>query len=393
MLFKQYSLANNEDSTVQNLKSASKNAIKVFSLTPCKDSPNSTTERNKNMPNKEPLIFISHCSEDKVYSDQLIALLQRMQVPNDRIFSFSSPGHGIPLEQDIYHTLKQKLSYEQPVFVVFLLSKNFYNSPDCLNEMGAAWIASKKQIGILLPNFEFKQIRGVVERSKIHMEIGDKSRINDLKSMLEEFFLVSLVSGNPWEKMRDDFIDAIKNISASFLPENGVAKDGASFLPVIHNTVLSSASNSIINLNDATVFHSPENCNTESLCIVGKDEGRCLVAFDFTVEDVPKQAGIAFRLRAADWTEIYKTHRLQFNIMSNNEGTLLLEVKSGKNRNVRYSYRFNLKKENHKIPLAEVFSHISDLQRMKELVFLFKPSLIKAPGQVEIANTQLVAID
>lgn len=164
---------------------------------------------------RKPLVFISHCEEDKAYSDKLIALFQRTGLPNDLIFSYSSPGHGIPMGGEIYKELKERLSPSNRVFVLYLLTENFYASPDCLNEMGAAWITSQKQLGILIPPFEYKDVRGAIGKSTIHMNINRDANLNELRDEIETFCGVSLVSGNPWETMRNQFIADIESLIAT----------------------------------------------------------------------------------------------------------------------------------------------------------------------------------
>ena len=40
-----------------------------------------------------------------------------------------------------------------------MLSKNYYNSPACLNEMGAAWVLKSDYQSILIPPFDFENIK------------------------------------------------------------------------------------------------------------------------------------------------------------------------------------------------------------------------------------------
>lgn len=166
------------------------------------------TKGRHEMQTQKPLVFISHCDEDVFYSDKLVELFQKMQVPDDCIFSYSSSGHKIPLGKDIYETLKEKLDYGQKVLVIFILSNEFYKSADCLNEMGAAWIASQERIAMLVPEFDFTQVKGVIGKNKIHMKVAERDRLNELKDRLTDFFALNSINQNSWEKMRDDYIAA-----------------------------------------------------------------------------------------------------------------------------------------------------------------------------------------
>lgn len=58
--------------------------------------------------------------------------------------------------------------------VVFMLSKNYYESVACLNEMGATWVLQKQYQTILLPEFDFKDIVGAINLRDISFKLDDK---------------------------------------------------------------------------------------------------------------------------------------------------------------------------------------------------------------------------
>lgn len=87
---------------------------------------------------KQPKIFISHSSKDKNYTDMLVDLLEDMGLRENQIFCSSVPGCDIPLGKNIFDDILSQFHYNE-LHVIFVLSENFYNSPVCLNEMGAAW--------------------------------------------------------------------------------------------------------------------------------------------------------------------------------------------------------------------------------------------------------------
>jgi len=127
-------------------------------------------------------IFISHASNDRGYVKELVNLLTPLNVPN--IICSSLHGYHIPNDVDIYEYLAQNLNRKGRV--VFLLSKNYYDSAACLNEMGACWILNKNYTTILTPNFEFEEITGAVNPNQMSFKINDEDRlcefIEDLKS-------------------------------------------------------------------------------------------------------------------------------------------------------------------------------------------------------------------
>ena len=54
-----------------------------------------------------------------------------------------------------------------------MLSDNYYKSPACLNEMGAAWVLKKEYRSILLPGFDYKEIEGAINPRKIGIKLDD----------------------------------------------------------------------------------------------------------------------------------------------------------------------------------------------------------------------------
>lgn len=164
----------------------------------------------------KPKIFISHASSDLKYVEPFVELLADIGLTNDNLFCSSVPDYAIPLNQDIYDYLAS-LFCNYKLYVVFMLSNNYYESPVCLNEMGAAWVLKSEYTSILLPRFEYREIKGAVNPNKIGMKLDDeeellKKRLGELKNLISKEFGIS-VPDMRWEKKRNDFIEVIKSIS------------------------------------------------------------------------------------------------------------------------------------------------------------------------------------
>jgi hypothetical protein len=153
-------------------------------------------------------IFISHSSLDKEIVEQLINLLENIGVPSEKIFCSSFEGYGIKLGADFLHTIKEELNKD--VLVLFVLSKNFYNSPVCLCEMGATWVKTNEHIPILIPPFEYSEIKGVIPNTQ-GMKINEKLKLNLLKDKIEDFLSISSQNHSSWERKRDFFLKTITN--------------------------------------------------------------------------------------------------------------------------------------------------------------------------------------
>lgn len=204
---KNYDERENFNRLKSSLKVIEKNIDKYFP-----DEKSIESEITKAM---KPKIFISHSSKDVKYVEPIVELLADIGMTNDNLFCSSIPDYGIPLNQDIYEYLSSLFS-ENELYVIFVLSSNYYGSPACLNEMGAAWVLKNEYTSILLPKFEYQEIDGAVNPNKIGMKLDDddellKKRLGELKDIISEKFSIS-VPDMRWEKKRNDFINTIRNI-------------------------------------------------------------------------------------------------------------------------------------------------------------------------------------
>jgi len=155
-------------------------------------------------------IFISHATKDKEMVEELIDLLETIGINSTQIFCSSFEGYGIPLGKDFLETIKQELSAE--VLVLFVITKNFYESKVCLCEMGAAWALSKGHIPIVVPPLSYSDIQGVIPLTQ-GMLINDVPKLNSLKEKLEnDFSFEQKIGLNNWERKRDRFVNNINKL-------------------------------------------------------------------------------------------------------------------------------------------------------------------------------------
>lgn len=174
---------------------------------------NDNDKGEQTMPQKSPKVFISHSSQDKDYVSCLVDLLEDIGLTQEQLFCSSIPGYGIPLDEDIYDYLKQQFQ-EHNLHVILVLSDNYYQSVACMNEMGAAWILQNKYTTILLPGFEFKEVKGAINPRKIGLKLdGDltevKEKLGQLKDTLSQEFGLAPISDVRWERKRDAFISIV----------------------------------------------------------------------------------------------------------------------------------------------------------------------------------------
>lgn len=157
--------------------------------------------------NKMKEIFISHSSLDAKYVEKIIDILEIIGVPSDKIFCSSFEGYGVRLGNDFLQDIRKRLNSQ--VLVVFVLSENFYSSVVSLCEMGATWVKTNSHIPILIPPFDYKDVKGVIPTSN-GMKINEKPKYNSLKTLVEEFLDLQPINNSVWERKRDNILKELK---------------------------------------------------------------------------------------------------------------------------------------------------------------------------------------
>ena len=186
--------------------------------------PSITKEMHNTTQDKPHKLFISHSSKDKAYMKALTEMLEDIGMPDESFVCTSIPGHGIPGGTKIFDWLRdQFLSCH--LRVLFALSHNYYESAPCLNEMGAAWVTKATDTLLLLPGFSTNDIKGCIDSQKmgICFSTSDdelKHRLNEFKdTLLYEHKLPNITQAR-WERHRDKFIAAVRNVAEEELEES-----------------------------------------------------------------------------------------------------------------------------------------------------------------------------
>jgi len=157
-------------------------------------------------------VFISHASKDAEIVEEMIEILEYVGLDSNQIFCTSFEGYGIELGENFLDSIKGELSSDS--LVIFILSKNFYESAVCLCEMGATWVLAKEHIPVLIPPLDFSDIKGVIPLSQ-GFKINEPLKLNLFKEKIEKIFsLQNTVSMSTWERKRDRVLSRIeKNIA------------------------------------------------------------------------------------------------------------------------------------------------------------------------------------
>lgn len=155
-------------------------------------------------------IFISHASKDAEVVEEIIELLEAIGVESNQIFCTSFEGYGIELGENFLDAIKSELSSDS--MVLFVLSNNFYSSPVCMCEMGAAWVLSKEHIPLVVPPFSYSDVKGVLPLTQ-GMILTDAMKLNSFKEKIESTFkITNKLSFSTWERKRDRVCNRLEKV-------------------------------------------------------------------------------------------------------------------------------------------------------------------------------------
>lgn len=200
------------------------NAGEVFSEEELYNRITNSINKKEMVENKANKLFISHSSNDKEYVEALAELLESIGMTDDSFVCTSVPGHGVPGGERIFDWLrKQFIQYN--LRVLFVLSHNYYESEPSLNEMGAAWVMKTTYTLMLLPGFQFSDIRGCIDSTEMGISFNSdegelKHRLNELKNTLVSEYGLPGITDIRWERQRDKFIKTVKDIATNNTPES-----------------------------------------------------------------------------------------------------------------------------------------------------------------------------
>ena len=163
-------------------------------------------------------VFVSHSSGDVGYVKAIVELLEDIGLGEGEIFCSSVDAYKIPLGKSIYDYLAEQFQ-NYNLHVLFVLSKNYYDSVASLNEMGAAWVLKHRYDAILLPGMQFEDVRGCIDKNQISIKLDSEEeelqhRLNEFqKNVVEEFSKPNL-NMSKWERNRAEFLHKVRALMA-----------------------------------------------------------------------------------------------------------------------------------------------------------------------------------
>lgn len=166
---------------------------------------------------KSPKIFISHSTNDVAIVEKLVTMLEQIGVKQSQLFCSSIAGYGIPQGAgDLYNYIRNEMSNDN-LFVIMMLSPNYYSSPVCLNEMGATWVKQSAYQSILLPGFRYSEIKGAVNPRDMSFSLADRENrnlaLNEFKNRIIAHLGLADIDHSLWERFRDKFTEEVDKLT------------------------------------------------------------------------------------------------------------------------------------------------------------------------------------
>lgn len=309
-------------------------------------------------------LFLSHSSKDQLIANAFVDFMYSIGLTENDVFCSSDSSSQIPLHTNIYDYLNGLLSNDE-LYVVFFLSDNYYASPICLNEMGAAWLKRSKSLNFLLPGFDFNDIQGVANNNHIGIKLGVKSdeifaSFNNFRDDLEQLFNIK-ISNNRWEKERNKFLDVTIQNSRVF------------------NMALS----------QSYCVGDLENYGCKIIKLES-NQNKITAQIDFNETD-SKLSSIVIFMDSHNFINHYTNKRnLCFDIYANNNGISEIQIEMHLD-NVDMSVDIPIKADitNYKIPLSQFCDALTPWKRVSEIAFLIHKRKVSSPVKIVIENLRL----
>ncbi len=316
-----------------------------------------------------PKIFISHAYKDKLLVNAFVNMLTKAGVPESQIVCSSTPGTQLNAGSNLYSELRKELTNDN-VYVIFMLSENFYASPVCLNEMGAVWIRGSKCQVILLPGFSFEEMKGVIREKSligIALDTYDEAtvdRFNQLRGdLVKHEFTLSL---DKWNIAMVAFFSAVECYKKQLAGEV------------------------TLDMTDVKCYCIDDTKNDGCQVIEGKSSKAMtttVVDFDKTTS---KLCSVVYRIEQKNWTS-----------MDKNKKSLCFEAYANI-QELRVEVELHLADREEQVPIvltggAQSFcitlSHFTSStcawKEVKEVCFLFRKEYINDKTTVVIENLRL----
>lgn len=309
-------------------------------------------------------LFLSHSSQDIKIVEAFVDFMYKIGLTEKDIVCTSVATTKIPVTMDIFEYLNTLLS-EEHIYVIFFLSDNYYSSPVCLNEMGAAWIKRSGSLNLLLPGFNFDDIRGVVNKNQVAIKLGacdgmTKASFNDYKAILENIFNLN-IPYTRWELARDEFLNT-----------------------------------SIENVRRFNMAFSRSYCindlENDGCVISRKESNRNIIkaAIDFDKTESKLSSIVVFSSKRDFTSHFINRKNICFEAYADEEISCVdVEIRLKGNLDMPYEIMLSTDEKEYKLPLSQFCDELIYWSNVSEIKFVFHRKKVTQKGNIVIKNLRV----
>jgi hypothetical protein len=184
-------------------------------------------------------IFLSHAVADKALVSAVINLLETgIGVPVDSIFCTSFDEQGIPAGEDFAPYMRKELSDKADV-VIAIVTPQYYASPFCMCETGAAWAMQKKFIPLLAEPVDYDDLRGALY-GKQGVPLNSEKKLDAMRDELDKLFPGGKVAR--WNNKKGEFLNNLPALLKALKPVGTISQGEADKLQAERDAARTEAS-------------------------------------------------------------------------------------------------------------------------------------------------------
>ena len=151
-------------------------------------------------------IFVSHCSKDSAIVEKFVDGLVGLGIDSSQIFYTSGFQTGVRPGLDIPIEVKKKLKDSK--IIMLMLSQNYYSSPYCMNEAGAAWIMNDCKVVIpILMGLQYGEMVGFIGPNTSAIDGSNPSELQKVITILQDS---NIINNSKFTTKFDEFANGIK---------------------------------------------------------------------------------------------------------------------------------------------------------------------------------------
>ena len=152
-------------------------------------------------------VFVSHSSDNREIVGHFVQLILQLgiEIPAPQIFYSSSVDSRQRPRMGTYFMPEIRRKASESAVLVALISKEFYESPMCMCEIGAAWALLPDGFIPVLVGTDYSNLKAILEGMQV-MKLRGKDELNDIKDRLCEILQIDQPPSAVWERNRDAFL-------------------------------------------------------------------------------------------------------------------------------------------------------------------------------------------